>query len=299
MTRRLPAQPSRLALVLIAALLLLGSIPAPSARAQAVGPLWAGWGLRVDFPNIVPRAPRVLYTVYYGENLPVPQVLDSTTIDISAQCSAFSLNYTATGASFNGTSSHIVCTVPSWQDELALLNPMLPPAVLQTVTCAAGSGPLWAYGNLRPATQNRANTLIDAGDLGVRLSIPVTNGKAQTELALSSGAQRSPKWSLSPLGNQTVIGQNGPAVVAVADHLEWLDSLTNPAWRTFFTNQVVGTTMGNYVEAPTETRTWVVPAPYSMTTDAATVYIGRRASGGSYYKGEMISAAIDPGCQGA
>jgi hypothetical protein len=299
MSHRLPAQPRRLVLALIAAILLLGSAGAPTAEAQAGGPYWSGWGLRVDFPNTMPRAPRVIYTVYYGENLPTPRVIDSTEIDISAQCSAFNLVYTAQGAQFDGSSSHIVCAVPAWRDELSLLNPALPPAAGPTVTCAAGNGPLWGAGDIRIGAQNRTHTLFDASDLGVRLSIPVSNGRAQTELALSSGAQRSLKWTISSLRNQVVIGQNGPAIVEVADHFAWLNSLTDPIWRDFFTNQVVGPTMGHYYEKPTSTQTWATPPSYALGTDASTVYIGRRASGGSFFKGELISAVIDPGCQGA
>jgi hypothetical protein len=56
----------------------------------------------------------------------------------------------------------------------------------------------------------------------VAFSAPSNGVKARTSQALTSGTYSSPQWNQSSAGNRVVVGENGPAIVAVAAHFGWL-----------------------------------------------------------------------------
>src|SRR3954454_12809307 len=71
----------------VVVMIVLLSVLPRQAAAQATGPAWQAWAISVDFPN---QKPHVLYTVYVGTNTPAPQVLTSSTVDISTKCTIVS-----------------------------------------------------------------------------------------------------------------------------------------------------------------------------------------------------------------
>ena len=102
-----------------------------------------------------------------------------------------------------------------------------------------------------------ANPIIDATGVGVALSAPSDGTKARTSLTLTAGTYSSSQWTQNSAGNRVVIGEDGPAIVAVATHFGWLNFLTDPNWSNFF-NGVTGMAIGHWVESPSAH--WTAPA---------------------------------------
>jgi hypothetical protein len=95
-----------------------------------------------------------------------------------------------------------------------------------------------------------------------------------------------------------LIGEDGPAIVAADAQFGWLSFLANPAWRNFFTNQVVGQTIGSWAEAPGASwKQSPVPA-YQIKTRSSVVYIGYSPSTGARFYGQIRSIRFDPGAKG-
>src|SRR4051812_47780664 len=90
--------------MMIVLLAFLPRLPAVQA-AGATGPTWQAWALSVDFPK---QKPHVLYTAYVGTDTPTPQVLKSSTVDISTKCTIVSptgtLKFDGAYAIFDGQS---------------------------------------------------------------------------------------------------------------------------------------------------------------------------------------------------
>jgi len=285
-------------------IVLLSFLPRqPAAQAAgAPGPSWQAWAISVDFPS---QKPHVVYTAYVGTNTPTPQVLTSSTVDISKKCTIVSptgnLNFDGTSAIFDGQ-SYIQCQVPSWRTKLAALAPTLPGANNNTLMCDAGGGPLFSAASVKLDAVSATNPVIDARDLGSVFSLPSDGIRAQTQLALSSRTYLSPRWNLDlTAGNRMVMGMNGPAIVAASNYFGWLTFLTpglTPAWDAYFTGTVVGTQMGHYVESPAATWT-TTGSSYRLRTTGSTVYIGHDSMTGANLHGKVSIIRHDPGCFGS
>jgi hypothetical protein len=290
--------------LLALAALLAACLPAPAASATS-SPTWAAWAITVDFPG---QQLQVKYIAYTGTNGPPAQVIRWSEQDITTSCTVQgpALTFHGEYAVFDGQ-TYIECAVPSWRDQIALLAPALAVANSNQVTGDPGFGPIWAAADIRltPATPaTAANPVLDAQELGMTFSLPSVrqpNGsiQAQTRLALNSGSFASPSWIAdTTAGNRTLIGEDGPAIVAADARFGWLGFLTNPAWRTFFTSQVIGSTLGSWSEAPVASwKRTPVPA-YQLKTRSGTVYIGYSPSTGARFVGEIRSIRFDPGAKG-
>jgi hypothetical protein len=299
MHRLLPRM-RRLLILSVALVALLAAIaPATTARATSA-PTWQAWGLTVDFPTLANDAPKIMYTVYVGTNDPTPQVIaESTPVDLWANGSCTiqgtgPLTWQGGYADFNGN-AYIRCRLPSWRAGLAALAPGVPGANNNSLTCEAGGAPLFLAAQVKLDAVTSNNPIIDAAGLGVAFSAPSDGIKARTSLTLTSGTYSSPRWIQSSAGNSVVIGENGPAIVAVAAHFGWLDFLSDPNWDDFF-NTVTGTTIGHWVESPSAH--WTAPAArYKLKTQADLVYIGYSPATSTYLHGELGAFRADPGCK--
>jgi hypothetical protein len=288
-------------LILPLALVVLLAAAAPASTARATGaPTWQAWGLTVDFPTLATGAPEIMYTVYVGTNDPTPQVtVESTPVDLWANGSCVTqgngpLIWQGGYADFNGN-VYIRCRLPSWRAGIGALAPGLPGASNNTLTCDAGGAPLFSAAQVKLDPVSSANPIIDASGLGIAFSAPSNGIKARTSLTLTSGTYSSPQWNQSSAGNRVVIGENGPAITAVATHFGWLDFLTDPNWDDFF-NTVTGTTIGHWVELPSAH--WTAPAArYKLKTQSDYIHIGYSPATGSYLRGELGATRVDPGCK--
>jgi len=297
---RLSSRMRRL-LILPAALiaLLAAAAPAPAALATSA-PTWQAWGLTVDFPTLATDAPEIMYTVYVGADDPTPQVVaESTPVDLWANGSCITqgtapLTWQGGYADFNGN-AYIRCRLPSWRAGIGALAPGLPGASNNSLTCDAGGAPLFTAAQVKLDAVASTNPIIDATGLGVALSAPSNGNKARTSLALSSATYSSPLWNQTSAGNRIVIGEDGPAITAVATHFGWLSFLADPNWDDFF-NTVTGATVGHWVESPSAH--WTAPAArYKLKTQSDYVYIGYSPTSGAYLHGELGATRIDPGCK--
>jgi hypothetical protein len=298
-----PSQHTRRLLILLVAIVALLAVasPAPTARATS-SPTWAAWGITVDFPG---KQLQVIYTAYVGTNDTPPVVTAWSEEDITASCTiqgppfAFDGDY----AIFNGQ-TYIECTLPAWRDKIKALAPGLPAAHKNVVTGDPGFGPLWAAADVKLDAVTSANPVLDAQELGMVFSLPSTwqpnnSTLARTRLTLSSGAYLSPSWLADMnAGNRMLIGEDGPAIVAVDGEFGWLNFLTIPAWKSYFTNQVTGMTLGSWVEAPGSSWKQTPVPSYQLKTTSGTVYIGYSPSSGAHFFGKIRSIRFDPGAKG-
>jgi hypothetical protein len=299
MHRLLPRLRQLLLLLVALVMLLAAAAPASTARANGA-PTWQAWGLTVDFPMLATDAPKIMYTVYVGTNNPISQVVaESAPVDLWANGSCVTqgggpLTWQGGYADFNGN-VYIRCRLPSWRAGIGALAPSLPGASNNTLTCDAGGAPLFSAAQVKLDPVSSANPIIDASGLGIAFSAPSNGIKARTSLTLTSGTYSSPQWNQSSAGNRVVIGENGPAITAVATHFGWLDFLTDPNWDNFF-NTVNGTTIGHWVESPSAH--WTAPAArYKLKTQSDYVDIGYSPATGSYLRGELGATRVDPGCK--
>jgi hypothetical protein len=288
-SRRLPI----LLLAIIA--LMMAALPASAARATAASD-WAAWAITADFTG---GALHVVYTAYTGTQAPNAQVLASSSQDITASCSVSGLTFSGDYGVFNG-STIISCPVPSWRDAIRALDPSLAQANSNKVMEVPGGGPLWAAADviLNPVTSE--NPVLDAKELGMTFSLPRTGATAKTKITVSSGAYISPSWNVdNAAGNRTLIGEDGPVIVAIDDAFGWMDFLTNPSWSGYFDGNVVGARIGYWTEG-TGLSHGVQPAnaPYTLKTTAGTVYIGYSPSTGAHFYGKIRSIRFDPGSKG-
>jgi hypothetical protein len=91
------------------------------------------------------------------------------------------------------------------------------------------------------------------------------------------------------------MGEDGPAITAVATHFGWLNFLTDPNWDDFF-NGVTGATIGHWVESPSAHST-APAARYKLKTQSDFVYIGYSPATSTYLHGELGAVRSDPGCK--
>jgi hypothetical protein len=287
-SRRLPI----LLLAIIA--LMMAALPASAARASVAAD-WAAWAITADFSG---GTLHVVYTAYTGTQAPNAQVLASSSQDITASCSVSGLTFSGDYGVFNG-STMIACPVPSWHDAIRALDPALAQANNNKVTEFPGGGPLWAAADIILDPVTSENPVLDAKDLGMTFSLPRTGATAKTKITVSSGAYVSPSWNVdNAAGNRTLMGEDGPVIVAIDDALGWLDFLRSPDWENHF-NSVAGAHIGYRTEGAS---TWqgVQPAtaPYTLKTTAGTVYIGYSPSTGAHFYGKIRSIRFDPGSKG-
>ncbi|HET9222172.1 MAG TPA: hypothetical protein VFO07_06700 [Roseiflexaceae bacterium] len=293
--RTLTQHARRLPILLLAIItLMLTALPVPKAGATPAAD-WAAWAITADFKG---GALQVVYTVYTGTQAPNAQVLASSSQDITASCTVSGLTFSGEYGVFNG-STMIACPVPSWRDAVFALDPSLGQGHKNKVTEIPGTGPLWAAADviLDPGTSD--NPVVDASDLGMVFSLPRSGATARTRLTLSSGSYVSPNWNADNLaGNRTLIGADGPVIVAIDKEFGWLDFLKAPDWSNYF-NGVNGMQVGYRTEG---TNVWQgvqsAAAPYTLKTTAGTVNIGYNSKTGTYFRGRIRSIRFDPGSKG-
>ena len=259
----------RLIVLVVAIVTSAATIPAMAAQ-TATPDHWIGWGLEVDFPN---DQLEVIYTVYVGIEDPTPRVLASKQRPITEDCNVVgTLDVVGGSAHFDG-SDYIECDVPSWRDELLALAPQLPALPDDHCWCEAGGGPLFVSADARLDPVSSPNPVIELERTGINFSLPSNGVNARGRLRLSSGTYQTPVWAAQSAGNRVLMGQRGPAVVAVASHFNWLDYLQDQGWEQYFNTQVVGSGMGHWTEAPS-VGSRQQAAPYELGTQRDVVYIG-------------------------
>jgi hypothetical protein len=223
--------------------------------------------------------------------------------DISGDCdvhnAAQALSFDGGYAVFDGA-TYISCDLPSWRQRIGTLNPKLPAANSNMISCPAAKGGKWAAADVRLDAVSSINPLVDATALGISFSLPtapVAGGiEARTKLTLSAGQITSPSWPVdSTAGNRTLIGQNGPLIIAANDIFDRLDYL-NGAWEAPFETQVDSNTMGYWSEAPNRFAKKSPVGAYTLATTAETIYIGYSPGSGAYLRGRVGAIDIDPGC---
>jgi hypothetical protein len=285
----------RLPILLLAIIALItAALPAPTARAS-VAPAWAAWAITADFKG---GAMQVVYTAYIGTQPPNAEVLAWSSQDITTSCSVSGLTFSGDYGVFNG-STMISCPVPSWRDQIFALDPSLAQARGNKVTEVPGGGPLWAAADVILDPSTGENPVVDARDLGMVFSMPRAGATARTKITLNSGSYVSGSWNVDNLaGNRTLMGADGPVIVAIDDALGWIDFLKSPDWQNYF-NSVSGAEIGYRTEGP---GTWQgvqsASAPYTLKTTAGTVYIGYSPSTGAHFRGKIRAIRFDPGSKG-
>lgn len=294
-----------LAGALVSVVLLATAVPAGNARATSTVD-WFGWGAKVDFAN---NSWKVTYSTYLGVNSSTPHVVSSSTDDISGQCvkrGAGTLSFPSADSAYFDGKVYIQCSLPSFRGELAKLGFVPPSGDQPFCPCTLGGGPLWADAQVRQLTTNGTMPLLDASDRGVRVNLTVNGAQASTNLVVRRTQPpggyinyTSPQWGIDSAGNRTVVGWDGDAIVAVADHFHWLDYLTDQNWRPFFQTNVVNNKIGYWNESPTQSGTNTLTGNYELGMSGGTLYIGYSPSTGKYFKGEIDEGGIDPGCSGA
>ena len=86
-------------------------------------------------------------------------------------------------------------------------------------------------------------------------------------------------------GPQVLMGQRGPAVVAVASRFKWLDFL-DQGWEQYFNTHVTSSRMGHWTEAPS-VGSRQQAAPYELGTQRDVVYIGYSPTTGAFFHGAI------------
>jgi hypothetical protein len=290
-----PQHSRQLPILLLAIIALLAAITPMPAAGASVAADWAAWAITADFKG---GALQVVYTAYTGTQAPNAQVLNSSSQDITASCSVSGLTFSGDYGVFNG-STMISCPIPSWRDSIGALDPSLSQANSNKVTELPGTGPLWAAADviLDPGTAD--NPVLDAKDLGMIFSLPRSGATARTKIALNSGSYVSSNWNVDNVaGNRTLMGADGPVIVAIDDTFGWLDFLTAPAWETYF-NTVAGSEIGYRAEGMgTSQGVQSANAPYTLKTTAGTVNIGYSPSTGAHFRGKIRAIRFDPGSKG-
>jgi hypothetical protein len=285
----------RLPILLLAIIALMTAVlPAPAAG-QSVAADWAAWAITADFKG---GALQVVYTAYTGTQPPNAQVLAWSSQDITASCSVTGLTFSGDYGVFNG-STMISCPVPSWRDSIGALDPSLSQANSNKVTELLGEGPLWAAADVILDPVAGENPVLDARDLGMIFSMPRNGATARTRISLNSGAYVSPNWNVdNAAGNRTLMGADGPVIVAIDDTFGWLDFLKAPEWENFF-NGVTGPEIGHRTEGM---GAWQgvqsATTPYTLKTTAGTVYIGYSPTTGAHFHGRIRALRFDPGSKG-
>ncbi len=275
------------------------TLPPISVIGQTTNPnpdaTWAAWGLAVEFPN---QQPRVRFATYVGDD--TPKVLDSTPLqDITGDCTVHgTLTYAGESAIFDGN-TYIECEIPSLRTEAKSLAPHLAVANLQACDCLPDQSPFWVSADLTLESVAASNPIFDASEVGFTFDLPSNGANAKTRVTQSSGTFLSPPWTVDAAGKRILAGRYGSSVVAIADYFNGLQYLTDPNWKAYFTNQVTGNMMGQWIESPgAGWRTPVAPN-YTLNTNEATVYIGYDAATGSMFNGTLNKLRIDPGCKGS
>ncbi len=293
--------------VLISALMVITLFFAivPVTGAQSPGNVdWFGWGVKVNFRN---KTWKVDYVTYLGSNSPLGVVAEKHR-DISAQCTPHGskqLSYPSDDAAFFDGKVHLQCNLPSVRGELVNLGYTPPSGDQPFCICMLGGAPFWVDGQVKLTNSSGTMPFLDASDRGVRVNLLVNGAKARTKLEVTRAqppggfmTYTSPEWTIDPAGNRTLMGWDGPKIVAVANHFHWLDYLTDPGWEPFFMANVRNNKIGYWNEAPTQSGTSTLSSNYKVGMNGGTLYIGYSPSTGKYFKGEISEGGVDPGCDG-
>jgi hypothetical protein len=305
----MPIQLHRRHALLVGAIALLALVGAalPLSGAQAATQAdWFGWGVHVDFAG---GTWKVEYTTYIGRNLPQPHIVDETISDISADCAkrgTGTLSYPTPDSAYFDGSVYIECALPSLRSELLALGFAPPSGDQPFCPCTLGRGPLWVDGEVRQLTRSGSMPLLDVGERGLRVNLLVNGGSARTKLEVTRAqppggyiTYTTPPWTIDTAGDRTLVGWDGDALVAVADHFGRLTYMTDQGWRPFFKTSVSGNRIGYWNESPTQSGTSALSGKYRVGMNGGTLYIGYSPSTGQYLTGEIDEAEADPGCSGA
>ncbi|MFP4438107.1 MAG: hypothetical protein ACLFVO_12735 [Chloroflexaceae bacterium] len=282
---------------LISALLLTLSFTPVTRADENPNPnaTWAAWGLAVDFPN---QQLRVRFATYVGDE--TPQVLDSISgQDITSDCTVHgTLTFDGDYAIFDGQ-TYIECELPNWGEQAAILAPHMAGFYQGTCDCSPSASPFWISADLVLDPVAAANPVFDGSEVGFTFNLPSNGSSAKTRVTQSSGTFLSPAWTVNPNGNRMLVGRYGPVVEAIVSHFGGLQYLTDSRWKEYFTTQVTGNKMGQWLESPSEYwRTSMAPN-YTMNTGSATVQIGYETSTGNMLHGKLRKLRVDPGCRGS
>lgn len=295
-----------LVLLALAAVLLVGAIPTPPARAAEPDPDWLAVAIQADF-SVSPW--RVIYTVYAGKNNLVTNtatILKWKHIDVTGTC-AVDGNLGAPDANgyvvFDGA-TRIKCDTPGIAIIWAELYPNKP-ALPATLTCPCRDGtptddfaPLFGSADARLVAGTFQNPVIAAPALGMSLSLPRNGNLARSRIDfdLLNDYVNSSSWSPKNAGNQLLLGGlNGPGIIAADAQFGWLQYLNTP-WRPVF-QPILGSELRHWYQAPNNwSNVAPVPSSYQLFTGAHEVYIGYNPDTGQYFNGAIRKGIIDPGC---
>jgi hypothetical protein len=269
---------------------------APAGAEETVEPAWIGYAVTADFNG---AQPRIDYTVFGGVNGPPAQVYDFHREEITDGCVFTDITYSGGYAQFNGTSSKIECELPSFADTVAELFPNMNP--LETkLTCPCGGAPFWASAQfiLDPVSgEQPVINVLAPNDDGIFFRLSGNGITSRSVINLTDAPPlTSPQWNVSSSGNRTLLGINGPSIIALDDAFGWLSYL-NPAWEAAF-ETVVGANSRHWYESPNQVRNVPAPAVYKLYTTDQTATIGHNPVSGAYFDGRLRYVRIDPGCNG-
>lgn len=272
--------------LLLSLLLLLAIVgAAPTARpvqAEEIAlPTFAAWDLQADFSGVTPE---VIVTAYQGLYDP-PEVTQWTQFDISANCvqqGPGSITYQNGYAQFDGN-AYLAC--------------QLPPMLMGGFDCEVNASKYFFFGadtTLRPVT--RGNPIVAASDGSFFFGLPSNGVQARTRGMLSGTVYQTTPWQRDNAGNEVLLGQDGPLMIAAADTIGLLDFL-DPSWQTTFEN-VNHTKVAHWMDSAGGGSTWGTNAallPYR--TPPPYVYIGYNPATGAIFDGQLTAVDVDPpGC---
>lgn len=287
-----PARPRRLLalLLVLVAVLVVAAQPAPVAQAANNPPAWIAVAVVADF---VDNKSEISYTVFGGRQGNPVEILAFSTEDITDDCSFTDISYSGGYASFNGSSSQIVCDLSSLRDKIAELYPNAP-LLPEVMECSAGLAPLWVSADLRHGLVSGLNPVVVAPGLGIGLSFPSNGSAVRTAMVLGGNNYSSNPWKPSTPSTRVLMGMNGPAMIAIDDEFHWLDYL-NPKWKQNFAS-LGGPNMRHWYESPIAASPANPPSSYTLQTGPTTLVIGHNPDNGQYFSGDLRYVRVDPGC---
>lgn len=290
------ARPRRLLPALLAVLALAAGFALPPAPAAAtVTPTWIGYAVVADFNA---SQPKLTYTVFGGTDGPPATVYEYDSVDLIATeaCTFTDITYSGGYAQFNGSSSKIECTVPSFAEKIAELFPDLDP-LENKLTCTCGGAPLWASADaiLDPVSgEQPVANLLNAADNGIAFRLTSNGVRARTVIDMPGAADLiGPLWNIAPSASRVLMGVNGPSIIALDDEFGWLHYL-DPAWKSAF--EPVAATARHWFEPPIRVNWVTSPTSYNLFTNATQLTIGHNPVTGSSFDGQLRFMRLDPGC---
>lgn len=280
---RIPSSRLVLLLSLLIVCAMVGAAPTarPVQAEEPARPEFAAWDLHADFSG---GAPEVIVTAYSGLHNP-PEITSWNAYDISAYCvqqGPGSITYQNGYAQFDG-SAYLVCE--------------LPPLIMSGLDCEVNASKYFFFGadaTLLPVAQ--PNPIASASDGSFLFGLPSNGVQARTRGALSGTVYQTAPWQRDGAGNEVLLGQDGPLMIAAAQTIGLLDYLT-PSWENAFAS-LSSQKVGHWMYSAGGTSTWnanAAPLPYR--TPPPYVYIGYNSVTGDIFNGRLTAVDVDPpGC---